>query len=142
VRINIMQARKDSDMTKPKNMTPEQEAAWVEKERARRASPEYKAKAAIRARRFYEKPGQKEKIVAKTREFRETNGGKRHRNALERARLASSEKLQAKAAERQRRWQATEDGKIKNRAKSARYADRQREYEHFLSTLEQEGAEC
>lgn len=129
-------------MSKPKNMTPEQEAAWKEKERLRRASPEYKAKAAIRSRRFYDKPGQKDAIVAKTRAIRETFAGKQHRNALERARVASSEELQAKSAERQRRWQATQDGKVKNRAKSARYVERKRQYEHFLSTMDQEGAEC
>lgn len=129
-------------MSKPKNMTPEQEAEWREKERLRRASPEYKAKAAIRGRRFYEKPGQKDALVAKTRAARETPSGKQHRNALERVRVASSEELQAKASERQRRWQATPGGKLKNRAKTARYSERKRQYEHFLSTLEQEGAEC
>lgn len=37
-------------MTKPKNMTPEQEAAWKERDKARRSTPGYKTAALLRVK--------------------------------------------------------------------------------------------
>ena len=128
-------------MSKPKNMTPEQEAEWKERQRLRRSSPEYKAKAAIRSRRYYEKPGQKEAIIAKTRAFRSTEEGRLHRNALERAALAANPENIEKARIRQKEWQATERGRALNCEKTKRYYRKKRveaDFEAFMATLESE----
>lgn len=126
-------------MSKPKNMTAEQEAEWKERQRARRATPEYKAKAAVRARRYYEKPGQKDIIVAKTRSARAEDSGREHRNALERLSYAQKQEIREKARERLAAWQSTERGKELNRQKAKRHYVKKRidaEFSAFMANLE------
>lgn len=125
-------------MSKPKNMTPEQEAAWRERERLRRATPEWKAAAAARGRRWYEKGNNRERVIAANRAKRATAEGRADRNAKERAALATRDHLKEKARARLRAWASTEEGKQKNRAKAARHYRLKREYEHFMAALEAE----
>lgn len=133
-------------MSKPKNLTPEQEAAWKEKQRLRRSSPEYVAKAKIRSRRWYEKEGVKEQVVAKTSERRADPQYRAHRNELERSRLASDQSLRTKASARQKAWAATPEGEEKSRLKSLRYYQSradiikekrrlQRQFDRFMARL-------
>ena len=126
-------------MSKPKNMTPEQEVAWKEKQRLRRSTAEYKAKAAVRARSWYERGDNKSILISKNNVLRSTAEGRAARNDGERSRYARSEEIRAKGAERQTAWRATDHGKALNRAKAARYADRKRldkEFDRFLANME------
>ena len=123
-------------MTKPKNMTSEQEAIWKESERLRRSAPEYKEKCAIRSRRYYDKHGHKDIVIAKTKAARTAPGGKEHRNLLERERLQQSPELKDRSANRQKQWRSTPQGAQKNREKSARYAERKGHYDQFLTAMD------
>ena len=123
-------------MSKPKNMTPEQEAAWKAKQAARRATPEYKAKAAIRGRKYYD--ANKDEVISRTAARRETELGAAARIQEGLRRRASADAVQVDR-DRQRRWQATAGGREKNLEKVRRYQaankeaikDRRRLKAHF-----------
>lgn len=130
-------------MTKPKNMTPEQEIAWKERDRARRSTPEYKEKAAIRARRWYDSGENKQNLINKNASKRASKEGRDIRNAQERKRYQENAEVRQKSKDRLKEWQATEHGKELTRKKSARFAMKKkidREYEAFMEDME--GGSC
>lgn len=139
-------------MSKPKNMTPDQEAAWKEKERQRRSSPEYKAKQKARSRRWYDQGG-KEKTVSNIAQKRKDLAFVDAERAAERRRVAENPFRKQKAQENQKQWRSTEVGSKKNCAKAMRYYERNaeeikerrkgnRRYDAFMRTIEEEARSC
>lgn len=125
-------------MTKPKNMTPEEDAAWRKRISERQNTPEFKTKQRIRNHRFYAKPGSKDRIVAKTKLIRSTLEGRERRNERERALATKPENLK-KAAERKTKWKSSERGQKLYRAQVERYWHRSKtdaEFEAFMSSME------
>lgn len=128
-------------MAKPKNMTLEQDAAWRERDRARRSTPEYKEKAAIRARRWYERGENKQNLINKNASKRAAEEGRDKRNMQERKRYQESEEVREKSKSRLKDWQSTEHGKELTRKKSARFALKKKidkEYDAFMEGMDGE----
>lgn len=131
-------------MTKPKNMTPEQEAAWRAKQAERRSSPEAKAKQKARFDRWYAEQGGKEKIVSRTKAIRATPEGREKRNAYEREALANSQEKRDASVDRQRKWRESETGKLKNCEKTKRNYKKKKldaEYDAFIASISDDAGE-
>lgn len=136
-------------MSKPKNMTPEQEEAWYERERARKMEPAKRAARLDRQKKYRSTEHAKElQRIAQARHKKQEGYKERH-NAYCRQRYANSEEIKEKERERGRSWCLTETGKQSKRASAKKYyennADRvclklrtNREYDAFMSALEQE----
>lgn len=139
-------------MTKPKNMTPDQELAWKEAQRQRRTRPDQIAKTKQRQKDWYENKGGREKVIAKTKASRETNEGRVKRNEADRIRLASNVALREAAKKRQDEWRASEAGGEKSRLKARKYYEKtsdeiknrrkdSRRFDAFMRQMEREAAE-